>query len=124
MSLHEQKPKDTMASSQRTPPPRALKPVNTFTKTDSVVSSPGASTDSTSIGSSPKERQQFLIDDSMTDTETSVDSVYEAKAQILNEAVRSTFCQLSAIRLIELDSRYRHGLVSMAALRCCWLWLG
>lgn len=53
-----------------------------------------------------------------------IDPVYEAKARVLNHAVGPATQSLDLITLTSVDPRYWHGLVSMAALHCCRLWLG
>lgn len=56
-----------------------------------------------------------------------VDPIYEAKARVLNRAACpwSQFILPPTVSLIaDADQGYRHGLVSMAAVRCRGVWLG
>lgn len=53
-----------------------------------------------------------------------LDPVYDAKARVLNHAVSLDELPHRAWSLTGADPRHRHGLVSVAALHCCWLWLG
>jgi hypothetical protein len=53
-----------------------------------------------------------------------IDPVYEAKARVLNHAVGLSIQSSDLIVLTSTDPRYWHGLVSMAALHRCRLWLG
>jgi hypothetical protein len=57
-----------------------------------------------------------------------IDPVYEAKARVLNHAVRNSLpCRLTDFDSKAdtfPDSRNWHGLVSMAAFYSCWVRLG
>ncbi len=69
------------------------------------------------------------IDDVATVLPASADPVYDAKARVLNKAVSLSSAALydmgpGKAHKTRIDTRYWHGMVSMAALRRCWLWLG
>lgn len=66
------------------------------------------------------------IDDLAAIPKGTIDPVYEAKARVLNHAVHSFIvCKPCARDANQCpDSRNWHGMVSMATLHCCWIWLG